>query len=225
MGDRVPWHHLQGLHVVLVTIIPLAQTPQPFQFLSAQKSEYVTLFSFSKKLFCMKNSQQIRAISLKKKELGSDGQGNFGQAPCPGDGSSSAVLPADWWHWANWSATEQPPALAMMARCSRASPQNFMGQTLNPVFMLEMSYSQQQEGSPVPPPNEGDEFAERGKKNLLLTLPAKEMFHVKCSQPLNPVSAKPGLHALPVCLWSQLSQTLWEDASAQSRPRAVEDDY
>lgn len=66
MGDWVPWHHLQGLHVVLVTIIPLAQTPQPFQFLSAKNPEYVTLFSFCKKLFCMKNSPQIKAISLKK---------------------------------------------------------------------------------------------------------------------------------------------------------------
>lgn len=67
MGDQIPWHHLQGLHVVLITIIPLPQTPQPFQFLSAQNPEYVTLFSFCKKLFCMKNSQQIKAISLKKR--------------------------------------------------------------------------------------------------------------------------------------------------------------
>jgi len=52
-------HHLQGLHVVLVTIIPLPQTPQPFQFLSAQNLKYITLFSFCKKFFCMKNLQQI----------------------------------------------------------------------------------------------------------------------------------------------------------------------
>lgn len=67
MGDQVPWHHLQGHHVVLVTIIPLAQTPQPFQLSSAQNLEYVTLFSFCKKLFCMKKSQQIKAIFLKKR--------------------------------------------------------------------------------------------------------------------------------------------------------------
>lgn len=45
-GDRVPRQHPWGPHVVLVTIIPLAQTPRPFQFLSAQSPEYVTLFRF-----------------------------------------------------------------------------------------------------------------------------------------------------------------------------------
>lgn len=66
MGARIPWYHLWGLHVVLVTITPPAQTPQPFQFLSVKNPEYVTLFSFYKKLFCTKNSQQIEVISLKK---------------------------------------------------------------------------------------------------------------------------------------------------------------
>lgn len=65
---------------------------------------------------------------------------------------------------------------------------------------------------------------ERGKKSTIAP-PAKEIFHVKCSQPLNPVSTKTSLHALPVCLWSQLRQSLWEEASAQSRPWATADDY
>lgn len=81
MGDQIPWHHLQGLHVVLITIIQLPQTPQLFQFLSAQNPEYVTLFSFCKKLFCMKNSQQIKAISLKKMSLWVMVKGILGRPP------------------------------------------------------------------------------------------------------------------------------------------------
>lgn len=81
MGDQIPWHHLQGLHVALITIIPLPQTPQPFQFLSAQNPECVTSFSFCKKLFPVKSSQQIKRHFPEKTSLWMLGRGDLGQAP------------------------------------------------------------------------------------------------------------------------------------------------
>lgn len=138
MGDRVPWHHLQGLHVALVTIVPLAQTPQLFQFLSAQNSEYVTLFSFCKKLFCMKKSQQIKAIFLKKRACEWRCR-EFRAGPLSGSRSSSAIPPAGWWHRASRSHIHSTANAGTML--ALLPEKTFMDQTTNLIYVLEMSYS------------------------------------------------------------------------------------
>lgn len=223
MGDQIPWHHLQGLHVVLITIIPLPQTPQPFQFLSAQNPEYVTLFSFCKKLFCMKNSQQIKAISLKKRayewrlrEFWAGPQYRRWEQLC---------------HPSCWLMAQVQ--LALHCAANRAgndgmgscfSPKNFLVRLWTPYSCGRWVIHRSRKASQRCHWIRKQACRERGKKSTIAP-PAKEIFHVKCSQPLNPVSTKTSLHALPVCLWSQLRQSLWEEASAQSRPWATADDY